>query len=77
MMEQRDKLEKEVFDLKLATYGADPERYAEAVFPEWYTGTTTDDLDSLGQYDSVVYDLEADDEMMTPAKMERMLAQFK
>lgn len=74
-LEQKEKADKEVFDLKLATYGADPERYAEAVFPEWYSGTS--DLDSLDEYESVIFDLEADDEMMTPAKMERMLAKFQ
>jgi hypothetical protein len=77
MTETREKYEKEAFDIKVATYASDPERYAETVFPEWYPEQTVTDLDSLDQYENVVYDLEADDEMMTPAKMERMLEMFE
>ncbi len=68
-------MEKDIFNLKLATYGSDPERYAEAVFPEWYA-PEDGDLDNLDKYDSVLYDFEDDDEMMTPQKMERLLGQF-
>ena len=76
MTETREKYEKEAFDIKVATYASDPERYAETVFPEWYPETETD-LDRLGEYESIVYDLEADDEMMTPAKMAALMEQFR
>jgi hypothetical protein len=75
MLDVKEKVEHDVFALKLATFGSDPERYAEVVFPEYYEGTT--DLDSLGEYESVIYDFDNDNEMMTPQKMERLLGQFE
>jgi hypothetical protein len=64
----------DVYRLKLATYGADPERFAELAFPEWHSAHEITDVEDIRNIAGPVeYDL-VSDEIMTPEKAAGIMA---
>jgi hypothetical protein len=73
-LDEKAKADELLMRIKIATYGADPERFADIAFPEWkQPEEVLTDLDDIRNITGPVeYDLTADD-IMTPEKMNEIM----